>query len=150
MKEVSQYIRQSYLLGLNPLTVNGVVVPVKDERLGNTAPAVFGLGKAYVIIRDQLEQPTDANFCGIIQEASITLDVITKYPKGSGGKLLSEQISNEIQVKVNPFASQSLNIDSQFKILGVRKDYSNAIVEETETETVYRKIIIYINKINEK
>lgn len=152
MKDVSPYVRQSFVNSLSELTAQGVMIPVADEMLPvSVSPAkIHSNGIAYVIIRDQQETPSNFNGCGIVQDASITLDVITKFPKGTGGKLTSELISNEIQQIVNPFRGQHLAIDPQFKVLGIRKDLSQGLVENTDTETCYRKIIIYTLTINEK
>lgn len=151
MKEVSHHIRLSYLSVLASLTVNNILIPVNDEQLPvGVSPAAINGGKAYVIIRDQQEAPTDFNKCGIIQQAAITLDVITKFPKGSGGKITSELISDAIQQIINPFGEVNLTINSDFQIQSISKDLSQGLVENTDTETCYRKIIIYNNKINEK
>lgn len=151
MLEVSHHIRASYLTALASLKVGAISIPVHDEQLpAGVSPASINGGLAYVLILDQTETPTDFNKCGYIQSCSITLDVVTKFAKGSGGKLTSELISNEIQKIVLPFASNGLTINSQFKIISVSKELSQGLVENTDTETAYRKIIIYTNKINEK
>lgn len=151
MKEVSHHLRLSYLNALATLKVRGVDIPVHDEDVpaGGAVANVAG-GIAYVIILDQNEVPTDFNKCGIIQDASITLDVVTKFPKGSGGKLTSELISDAIQQVINPFGQVALSIDSGFRVLRVQKMTSRGIAEHDQTHTTYRKIIIYNNKINQK
>lgn len=151
MKEVSHYIRQSYINALGSLKVNNIAIPVADEQLPITVqPAeIHSNGKAYVIVRDQQEVPSNFNKCGIVQDAAITLDVITKFPKGAGSKLTSELISDEIQKIVNPFRGEYLTIDPQFHIMSITKDLSQGLVEYTDTEVCYRKIIIYTNTINE-
>ena len=147
MKEVSHHIRLAYLTALSGLEVDRTPIPVFDEEVPVGANiASFGYGKAYVLITDQNEVRSNFNKCGIIQDASVTLMVITTYPKGTGGKLLSERISNEIQHIVN----KDIVMNPEFKILSVYKELSRGLVEYGDTESAFNKVIIYTNTINEK
>ena len=139
MKEIASNLRKSIIDSISPLIVNGVTIPIQDERLNpNTTPASFEGSQAYVIISDQNEAETTDNKCGVRQSANITIDIVTKYPLNGGGKKACEDISNVIQLIIDRFI-----IIPGWQILNVRKEFSRNIIEQGQTLTAYRKLISY-------
>jgi hypothetical protein len=152
MKEVASILRLAYLDLLNPIQIGYTNIPVFDERVpsGASLPEFMGATAAYVIIRDQLERDITDNKCNFKQDASITLDIITRFPKGLGGKVAAETIAGAIQEIINPFSGIAPDLGSEFQLLKVKKDFSQTIIEEPQNETLYRKVLIYVNTIFEK
>jgi len=147
MKEISHIIRKAYLDLLKPLTLDSMYVPVFDERVNPQVqiPTYKG-GRCYVLIRDQNEVETTNSQCTFRKTASITLDIVTKYPLNLGGKLTSELISNEIQQKINTFNQISFEMEG-FQVLSTKLEFSRNITENGDTETAYRKILGFSHSI---
>lgn len=142
MIDVSSDLRLSYLNSINNIEIDGNIVPVYDEHLPVNAPTVTIEGaECYVLVTDQSETEGLGTMCYDLENANITLQVITKYPKGSGGKRLSERISNHIQDAVKNSFISSLNVKRITKII------SQSQVENTEAEISFIKNIIYQNDI---
>ena len=139
MKEIASNLRKSIIDSISPLIVNGVTIPIFDERFNpNATAASFEGSQAYVIISDQNEAETTDNKCGVRQSANITIDIVTKYPLNGGGKKACEDISNVIQLIIDRFI-----IIPGWQVLNVRKEFSRNIVEQGNTLTAYRKLISY-------
>jgi hypothetical protein len=142
MKEVSYRFREAFINLLSPLVVDGITIPIFDERVPPESVGllpVFRKAESYIIVRDQFENESTNDKCQIRQDAIITLDVITKFPKNGGGKIASELISEAIQLLVN----RDSIIIPDFDVLNVRKESSNTIIENTNVSTLYRKLIRY-------
>lgn len=150
MREVSHHLRKAYLDLLNPLTVEGVVIPIFDERVNPkiTIPTFKG-GKSYVLIRDQNEVETTNHQCSFRKTATISLDIICKYPLNVGSKLSTELISDAIQQVINTFNSQAVTF-AGFQVFNTRLETSRNIVENGDTETAYRKILVFSHSIYEQ
>jgi hypothetical protein len=145
MKEVSNLLRLAYLNILSPLVVEGVTIPVLDEMVNpNQQTATYRASQAYVLITDQNEVETSNNFSTFRQTATISLDIITKFPNGSGSRLTSEIISDKIQTQVNLLTGQSINIDnSVIQVLSTTKVSSTSFVEPGQSLVVFRKRITF-------
>lgn len=145
MLEHAHNIRKAYIDALAGLQVDGLLIPVHDEYLRGTPP-VIRQAKAYVIVRDQQSVEVTNTKCGQKQECLITLDAVTVFPKGQGGKLLSELISNGIQQIVNVFRGQ-LQIAGGYNIR-TRKQLSVSLIEDTAINSTYRNISTFSNLIS--
>jgi len=145
MKEISHLLRLAYLNILAPLVVEGVTIPIADSFINpNQTIPIFRSGQAYVLLVDQNEVETSNNFCGFRQTATISLDVITKFPNGSGSKLASELISNVIQTQVNLLNGQSINIaETDIQVLSTTKVSSQSFEEPGQSLVVFRKRITF-------
>ena len=150
MKEVSYRIRDAYTTLLNPLTVASITIPIFDER-GNpksTIPTLKG-GKSYVLITDQNEVETTNNQCSFRKTVTITLDIITKFPLNIGGKIASELIADKIQqIILSGVGIQAIYIP-EFQVLSSRLEMSRAMIENGDTETAYRKLLVFSHTIYE-
>jgi hypothetical protein len=147
MKEISHLLRKAYLDTLSPLTVEGSFIPIFDELVNpNSSTGNIQGATAYVIIRDQNEVETTNSQCTFRKTASITLDIVTKYPLNRGGKLASELISNEIQQKINTFNQISFEMEG-FQVLSTKLEFSRNITENGDTMTAFRKILGFSHSI---
>jgi hypothetical protein len=151
MKEVSHLIRKAFIDELSPFTIEGVTIPIFDNRINPqvTIPNYKG-GSAYIIILDQNEVETTSNECTLDQTATITFDIVVKYPTNFGGMLASELISNQLQQAVIGFNGVTLTLsDSKIKIQRITKIAGNSFVENGASLTSYRKRITFSIEIYE-
>lgn len=141
MKEIATNIRTAILAEISPLVVSGVTIPVYDTFLPPTvAPATFMGSQAYVLITDQNEAETTNNDCSIRQTATVSINIITKFPQGFGGKKASETISNVIQLAIT---KENLNLPADLQLINLRKAFSRVQIEQGTSEIGYQKIIGY-------
>jgi hypothetical protein len=141
MKEIASELRKAVIEVVSPIEIDGITIPIFDERVNPSRliPIVRG-SNSYIIIRDQIEVETTNDKCQVRQNANITIDIVTKFPLNSGGKLLSEIISGIVQESI---FRGSIQIQG-FNIINVRKASSRGLVEQGVTLTAYRKIITYV------
>lgn len=140
MKEVSLPLRQAVISALSPLTIEGVTFPLVDSFLNpNVSPVSYRGAECYVLITDQSEAETLGNRCSERQSVALTIDIVTKFPIGNGGKLASEKISQYIQ----PLINRTLDLSPDFQLLNVDKINALSRIEQGTTEVAYRKIINY-------
>lgn len=151
MQDISTILRIAYFSLLSTIKIDNVLVPTYDEMVPLNAvnPIIKG-AECYILILDQSEQETTGTMCNDRENASITLKVVTKYPKGSGGKKLCEEISGQIQklVRDRSFLNNLIIIGNVCNVDRITKVTAQSITENTETNTAYTKNIIYQNRIN--
>lgn len=141
MREIATDIRIAVINAITPLTLSGVTLPVYDTELPPTInPANYVNSAAYVLITDQNEAETTNNDCTIRQNATFQINIITKFPQGSGGKKLSENISNAIQQKMT---LQYLNLPVDLQAINIRKNFSRVQIEQGSSQIAYQKILSY-------
>lgn len=141
MREIATDIRVAVINAISPLIVGGITIPVRDTFLPpSVAPANYLSGQAYVLLTDQNEAETTNNDCSIRQTASININIITKFPQGSGGKKASENISNAIQLKMT---EQYLTLPADLQLINIRKTFSRVQIEEGSSQIAYQKILGY-------
>lgn len=139
-KEVASDLRKAVIDAITPLTVGGVTIPVKDSFLNPmVTPANYLGGQAYVLITDQTDTEVIGNRCSPKQTANLTIDIVTKFPMGSSGKLASENISSSIR----PMITKSILVmPSDWLIIDI-KSFSQSIIEQGTTQIAYRKLLRY-------
>jgi hypothetical protein len=141
MREIATDIRIAVINAITPLTLSGVTLPVYDTELPPTInPANYVNSAAYVLITDQNEAETTNNDCSIRQNATIQISIVTKFPQGSGGKKLSENISNVIQQKMT---LDYLTFPADLQVLEIRKNFSRTQIEQGSSQIAYQKILSY-------
>ena len=141
MREIATDIRVAVIDAITPLVLSGVTIPVHDTELPSTInPAVYLGSQTYVLITDQNEAETTNNDCSIRQNATFQISIVTKFPKGSGGKKLSENISNAIQLKIN---LDDIDLPADLQAINIRKNFSRVQLEEGSTQIAYQKILSY-------
>ena len=150
MLEAASVLRKAYKDLLASVVIGATQIPVYDEQLtpGGTTAQIQG-ATCYILLTNQTESDISPK-CAFHQECSITVDIVTKYPAGKGGKLLSEQISNQVQQLIMPDKSgQNINVAPYFNCWYVNKELSRGITEFNLDSTVYRKVIVFINRLEE-
>ncbi len=141
MREISTDIRIAVINAISPLTLSSVTIPVYDTELPpGINPANYLNSAAYVLITDQNEAETTNNDCTIRQNATFQINIITKFPQGSGGKKLSENISNAIQQKMT---LQYLTLPIDLQAINIRKNFSRVQIEQGSSQIAYQKILSY-------
>lgn len=141
MREIATDIRIAIINAISPLVLSGVTIPVSDTELPpGINPANYQGSQAYVLINDQNEAETTNNDCSIRQNATFQISIITKFPQGSGGKKLSENISNAIQQKMT---LEYLNLPADLQAINIRKNFSRVQIEQGTSQIAYQKILSY-------
>jgi hypothetical protein len=141
MREIATDIRIAVINAITPLTLSGVTIPIYDTELPPTInPANYVNSAAYVLITDQNEAETTNNDCSIRQDATIQINIVTKFPQGSGGKKLSENISNAIQQKMT---LDYLTLPGDLQAINIRKNFSRTQIEQGSSQIAYQKILSY-------
>lgn len=141
MRDIATDIRVAIINAISPLTLSGVTIPVYDTELPPTInPANYQNSAAYVLITDQNETETTNNDCTIRQNATFQISIVTKFPQGSGGKKLSENISNAIQQKMT---LQYLTLPIDLQAINIRKNFSRVQIEQGTSQIAYQKILSY-------
>jgi hypothetical protein len=141
MREIATDIRIAVINAITPLTLSGVTIPIYDTELPPTInPANYVNSAAFVLITDQNEAETTNNDCSIRQNATIQINIVTKFPQGSGGKKLSENISNAIQQKMT---LDYLTFLGDLQVLDIRKNFSRTQIEQGSSQIAYQKILSY-------
>lgn len=141
MREIATDIRVAIINAISPLTLSGVTLPVYDSELPPTInPANYVNSAAYVLITDQNETETTNNDCTIRQNVTFQISIVTKFPQGSGGKKLSENISNAIQQKMT---LQYLTLPVDLQAVNIRKNFSRTQIEQGTSQIAYQKILSY-------
>ena len=141
MREIATDIRIAVINAISPLTLSGVTLPVYDTELPpGINPANYQNSAAYVLITNQDENETTNNDCSIRQSANLQISIVTKFPQGSGGKRLSENISNAIQQKMT---LQYLTLPADLQLINIRKNFSRVQIEQGVSQIAYQKILSF-------
>jgi hypothetical protein len=141
MREIATDIRKAVIAAISPLTLSGVTLPVYDTELPPSVnPANYQGSAAFVLITDQNEAETTNNDCSIRQNATFQINIVTKFAQGNGGKLLSENISNAIQLKMN---LNDLVLPGDLQAVNIRKNFSRVQIEQGSSQIAYQKILSY-------
>jgi len=141
MRDIATDIRVAIINAISPLTLSSVTIPVYDTELPPTInPANYVNSAAYVLITDQNETETTNNDCTIRQNVTFQISIVTKFPQGTGGKKLSENISNVIQQKMT---LQYLTLPIDLQAINIRKNFSRVQIEQGTSQIAYQKILSY-------
>jgi hypothetical protein len=141
MRDIATDIRIAVINAISPLTLSGVTLPVYDTELPPSVnPANYQGSAAFVLITDQNEAETTNNDCSIRQNATFQISIVTKFAQGNGGKLLSENISNAIQLKMN---LDDLVLPDDLQAVNIRKNFSRVQIEQGSSQIAYQKILSY-------
>ena len=148
MREVSKFIRQAYLSVLEPLEVDGVEIPIYDEIINPNASKASYLGsECYVIITGQNETETTNNRCSFRQSVALTLQIFSKYPLGSGGKLATENIADTILQQIRILNAPGVTVGDPFQVLSTRKESSQSFIFNGENSSTYQKNLTFSHVI---
>lgn len=152
MIEVSHLLREAYITTLSPISYLGKVIPIYDtyEKNGVNLPIGNTTGcTAYILIHD-ITVNDDSPKCGVNQNVSIQLQVVTKFNANTGESLHSEIIGSLCLQKLAP-NNQRIEVtltNPAYSWLG-RYESSRPINSETATNRIFTKNYIFSHKINQ-
>lgn len=96
----------------------------------------------YVIIGGQNSSDNQRTKDTFLYEHSILVEIITGNESGAGGDIDADNIADEICVILNPLTiSEYIQPASQFKIIVIELESSNAFNEDTETMVINRRLM---------
>lgn len=147
MFDPSLELREAVISKLSTVAITGVTIPVYDEFMGATV-AEIGYAQAYCLVTNQTAQDILIK-CGFYNDCSITIDIVTKYPKNKGGKKLSEQIANEVLQLMRTGNTQDYPVMANFQIVTCKLIINQGIIEENTGNTVFRKLLGFQLKIKQ-
>lgn len=152
MIEVSHLLRKAYIATLSPINYLGKVIPIYDTFEKEAAILPIGNSTqcfAYILIHD-ITVNDDSLKCGVNQNASIQVQIVTKFNANTGESLHSEIIGSLCLQKLAP-NSQRIEVtldDPAYNWLG-RYESSRPINSETATNRIFTKNYIFSHKINQ-
>lgn len=147
MIDPSLELREAYIDKLSTIQISGVTIPVYDEFMGATV-ANIGYATAYCLVTNQTAQDVLIK-SGFYNDCSITVDVVTKFPKNKGGKKLSEQIATEILKLIRTENTSDYPAMANFQIVTCQLLTNQGLIEENTANTVFRKLLIFTHKIKQ-
>lgn len=147
MIDPSLELREAYITKLSTLTIQGVSIPVYDEFMGASV-ANIGFATAYMLVTNQTAQDILIK-TGFYNDCSITVDIVTKFPKNKGGKKLSEQIATEVLKLIRTGNTTDYPAMNNFQIVTCQLVTNQGLIEENTANTVFRKILILQHKITQ-
>jgi hypothetical protein len=138
MKDANLAILNAYKTKLASLIVGGVTIPVYSK----SAP-LKNVPAKYVILSSQTRLQNQTK-CGYWYLCTINVQIVTRYPNGTGdlsfAMVVSEEIQNRIQV-TNLTLNDFINVET-LQLL------TNEVTLETETENVFQYILTFQHKLN--
>lgn len=138
MKDPNLDILNAYKSALSGLTVGGVSIPVYSK----SAP-LKNVPKKYVILSSQTKLQNKTK-CDYWYECTITVQIVTRYPNGTGdlsfAMVIGEEIAERIQVDGITLVD--------FHNIETMQLLSNEVILETDTENVFQYLLIFQHKLN--
>jgi hypothetical protein len=147
MIDPSLELREAYIDKLSTLQISSVTIPVYDEFMGATVASI-GYATAYCLVTNQTAQDILIK-TGFYNDCSITVDIVTKFPKNKGGKKLSEQIATEVLKLIRTGNTTDYPAMANFQIVTCQLLGNQGLIEENTANTVFRKILIFQHKIKQ-
>ena len=118
--------------------IDGMVVDTKTIPCYDVSATNYD-GDNYVIMSTQTNTD-DPNKCGAGLDHSILLDVVTRFPKNTGSRLLADNIVQSIITLMDGF---TLDVGSGLVATKIRLTIPNDLTNETDSEIVHRKFLRY-------
>lgn len=153
MIEVKHILRKAYIDRLATLTYLATSIPVDQDYL-NGHPALLQIGnstpiQAYVIIQNQTV--TDRSpFCGVVQDTTLQLDVVTVFNANAGNSYHAEMITQKIFDLL--FTSDTKRIIFTLTDLNMWRgwlDSSRQLTQETSDSKIFRNVLIFQHSISQ-
>lgn len=127
----------------NVVKYNNVAVPFYDSLVPDAAPDNF------VVIKDQNEADSSLK-CGFHTDVHVTLDIVTRFPVGTGSGTIRDAISTSINTLLcSTDSSKRINLKPDFNVYTTVRTLSRNIEEVEKTSNVFRKVNIYHFKIQQ-
>jgi hypothetical protein len=138
MKDPNLSVLNAYKSGLANLVVGDLEIPVYSK----SAPEK-NVPKKYVILSSQTKAQNKTK-CNYWYECTITVQIVTRYPNGTGdlsfAMVIGQEIAEIIQVTGLDFAD--------FHNVETMQNLSTEVILETETENIFQYILIFNHKLN--
>lgn len=141
MIDITGPLRKAYYDALN----GNISVPVCEQYLDTNQ---YPNATKYVIIQNQTVNDASLK-CGINQDSSLQLDIVTIFNANSGGSRQAELIANEILELIFPVKEIVLPAQIGIKIWRGWLEGSRNITQETSTSRIFRKILILNHTITQ-
>jgi hypothetical protein len=144
--DVTKEIRTRYFQALKGLTYQGVAIPIFVGFLDDSAslPTING-GEVYIVIQDQ--QANDSatqTYCVYGVTSDITIRVVSKFTK-KGTTSIAEDIAMEVDNRIRGTVKK--RDENVIGVGRVRLSVNRLLIENSDTNTAYSKILIYQNDL---
>lgn len=130
MANPAKHIRKAIITALG-----GTGYKIYDTHNPNTSESAF------IVLSNQSGNERWEQKCARTTNAEILIDIITRYPVGTGSRLLAD---NMMEAVLN--ATENLSIDG-YTIVSVTRDFPSDLSSQSNTETIHRKFIRYNFKL---
>lgn len=138
MKDPNLSVLNAYKDALANLIVGGIDIPVYSK----SAP-LKNVPKKYVILSSQTKQQNKTK-CNYWYECTMTVQIVTKYPNGTGDLSFAMVIGEEI--------AELIQVDGitliDFHNVETMQNLSTEVILETDTENIFQYILIFNHKLN--
>lgn len=153
MKEIKHILRKAYLDRLASLTYLSTSIPVDQDYLNGPA-AILPVGnsskiEAYVIIQNQTVNDRSPK-CGIDQDTTLQLDVITVFNANSGNSYHAEMITQAaFNLLFTPDSKRITFTIADMYLWRGWLESSRQIVQETSESKIFRNVLIFQHSISQ-
>lgn len=143
--DVSTIIRGEIATALSGLSYDGIAIPIFDEIVNPSIeiPIIEG-AEVYVVVQDQQSQDSASqNTCAVRIDADVTIRVVTKW-----GTVGSKKLCEDIGVIIDSKLRTKRNISKLNSVLKTSLVVSRTILEKTQSNLAFSKILIYNHTLN--
>lgn len=136
MRTPDKWIRKYFSEALTGLTVNGKVIPIADFNIPLNS-------NHYILMTTQNKTHDQETKCGKVWNFQQTLDVVTIFPGYSGSRVLCDDIHEAVLNVCN-----NIQVEN-FTVLNKGYTFAPDLSNNTSTQSIFRKIIIFNLKLQE-
>ena len=130
MENPDKFIRKYFVGKLSGMVVNGKNVVLYDTHSPNNE-------KVLIILSTQTGSNDWVSKCSVDKNRTILIDIITRYEGDTGGRLLLDDIIEEVLTRVKKIEVEN------FVVTDYTLTFPQEIITSTNTETIFRKILQY-------
>jgi hypothetical protein len=138
MKDPNLDILNSYKDALFDLTVGEIKIPVYSK----SAP-LKNVPKKYVILSSQTKAQNKTK-CNYWYECTITVQIVTRYPNGTGDLSFAILVGEEISQIIQENGIELVD----FHNIETMQNLTTDVILETDTENIFQYILIFNHKLN--
>lgn len=138
MKDPNLAVLNAYKQALKDMEVAETHIPVYSK----SAP-LKNVPKKYVILSSQTKLQNRTK-CGYWYECTMTVQIVTRYPNGTGDLSFAMLIGEEVAQRVQIEGIELID----FYLVDTMQLTSTEVILETDTENVFQYLLIFNHKIN--
>lgn len=138
MKDPNLAILNAYKSALANLVIGDLEIPVYSK----SAP-LKNVPKKYVILSSQTKAQNKTK-CNYWYECTMTVQIVTRYPNGTGDLSFAMVIGEEVQSIIQ---EDGIILDG-FHNVETMQQLSSEVILETDTENVFQYLLIFNHKLN--